>query len=497
MKLFLVEDEVMALRALQRKITDLGMECEIVGTAMNGVQALKAIEQANPDVVITDIRMPDMDGITLVSRLRESFPAIIPVITTGYQEFEYAKQAITLGVKDYLLKPVEPSELARCLESCRQEMKKRTQRNAISFLIGNEQVSLKDAHANESYTVVYFIVANALSNFENILHPNQPYISAADFGAKLKKFCPDTQQLSCFDGFFSNEKVVVLRGASLSESAQIHWLERAAKEIEQYSRDFVTVFFKSARSSGQLSSLIRSTRKGAVQNMILGLTSVSCHRVPLPAPDPKLQEYAELFAMLLHQNQPGLLRSNLHRIFAAWRNPPRPAVAVQNDMIYLLDSLKHHFSADKSFPFSSAYLVENLVCFSDNWENFSDNFFQLLTELFDFSHASAKSMPPQQLVQQIEEYFRQNISSNITLQMLSDEMGMSKVYLCRVFKRYKDMTPIDYFTRMRIDRAQKLMQQFPDMPLREISGKLGFSDMYYFSKVFKKITGHSPSEGRV
>ena len=495
MRIFLVEDEVIALRALERKIADLGGDYEVIGTAMNGVQALKMLPAAVPDVVITDIRMPDMDGIELTERIQKEYPNVIPVIATGYQEFEYAQQAIRLGVKDYLLKPVEPSELGKCLAGCEALVKKRARRNVVSFLIGSEQVSL-EASASGSYTVAYFIIANALSDFENILHPNVPYIPTEEFCSHLKKFCPETLQPVCFDGFFSNEKVVVLSGNPPSERAQEQWLMSAARALEAYCKDFITVFFANAQNAERLGSLIRSTRKKALQSMVLGVTSVSCRCAELPPPDENLKEYASLFAMLLRQNQTELLRSNINRMFAAWRSLPRPAVSVQNDMIYLLDSLKQNFAAEKTFAFRSTYLVENLACFSTDWENYAENFHQLLIELFDFSHTASRSLPPEELVARIEKYFQRNLDENITLQMLSDEMGLSKVYLCRVFKRFKDMTPIDYFTRMKIERAQLLLQKFPDMSVREVSEQLGFSDMYYFSKVFKKFTGNSPSEAR-
>lgn len=77
--------------------------------------------------------------------------------------------------------------------------------------------------------------------------------------------------------------------------------------------------------------------------------------------------------------------------------------------------------------------------------------------------------------------------------MLAGEMKVSKVYLCRIFKKYKNMTPIDYFNRLKIDRACELLVQFSSLPLQKISDMLGFNDVYYFSKVFKKIVGVSPS----
>ena len=103
MKIFLVEDEVFALRTLCKKVRDLSPDYEIAGTASDGVEALPLILEARPEVVITDIRMSRMDGLTLIREMKEAGVSAIPVILSGYQEFEYAKQAIHLGVNDYLL----------------------------------------------------------------------------------------------------------------------------------------------------------------------------------------------------------------------------------------------------------------------------------------------------------------------------------------------------------------------------------------------------------
>ena len=111
MKIFIVEDEVFALKTLCKKVSDLSPDYEVVGTAADGVEALPGILKTQPAIVLTDIRMSRMDGLTLVQKMKENGVSAIPVVISGYQEFEYAKQAMHLGVKDYLLKPIELNEL--------------------------------------------------------------------------------------------------------------------------------------------------------------------------------------------------------------------------------------------------------------------------------------------------------------------------------------------------------------------------------------------------
>ena len=93
----------------------------MAGKAQTGEQAYELIEKLNPDVVITDIRMPVMDGISLLTKVREQFPLTKFIITSGFSDFEYARSAISLKVSDYILKPVDPDELSSVLLKIKKE----------------------------------------------------------------------------------------------------------------------------------------------------------------------------------------------------------------------------------------------------------------------------------------------------------------------------------------------------------------------------------------
>ena len=107
----LVDDEEEVIDIIRKKTDWTGMGFRVAGYAHNGVEALEMAEDEQPDVVMTDIKMPYMDGLTLSRRLKELYPDCRIVIFSGFDEFEYAKEAIELEVEQYLLKPVDPAEL--------------------------------------------------------------------------------------------------------------------------------------------------------------------------------------------------------------------------------------------------------------------------------------------------------------------------------------------------------------------------------------------------
>lgn len=115
------EDEELLLDNLIQKIQKLDLGFDVVGRAQTGLQAYEIIKELEPDLVITDIRMPILDGLGLIEKIRNRFPDMKCVIVSGFSDFEYAKTAIRLHVSEYLLKPIDPEELQKALLSIRHE----------------------------------------------------------------------------------------------------------------------------------------------------------------------------------------------------------------------------------------------------------------------------------------------------------------------------------------------------------------------------------------
>ena len=115
-RVVLVDDERLIIRGLSTVIPWPELGCEIAGTAHDGVSGLELIRSLRPDIVLTDIRMPNMDGLTMLAAIRSEFPGIQMSVLTAYRDFEYARKAITLGVCRYLLKPSNLDELQEAVK---------------------------------------------------------------------------------------------------------------------------------------------------------------------------------------------------------------------------------------------------------------------------------------------------------------------------------------------------------------------------------------------
>jgi len=151
MKLMIVEDEQRARRGLKNIILSISQEDEIVAEAANGRSALELIKTVKPDAVFTDIKMPFMDGLTLIKEVRKLGMDTKFVIISAYEEFEYARQAITCGVSEYLVKPLIMEDIRKALDTVRDRGEQ-----------DNCKVSL-----SECYPKVHPIILKALRKIEN------------------------------------------------------------------------------------------------------------------------------------------------------------------------------------------------------------------------------------------------------------------------------------------------------------------------------------------
>ncbi len=114
-RLVVIDDEAIVVEAVKAMITRLGLNYEVVGFAFDGIHGLEAVRQTEPDIVLTDIRMPGLDGLSLIEEAKEFCPDTIFVVISGYTEFEYARRALSMGVKDYIDKPISMEKLKNVL----------------------------------------------------------------------------------------------------------------------------------------------------------------------------------------------------------------------------------------------------------------------------------------------------------------------------------------------------------------------------------------------
>lgn len=127
-KVVIIDDEPIIVEGLSRSINWKDAQCQVVGMAYSGEEGLKLIRREKPDIIFSDIRMPYMDGLTMIAAIKSEFPNTQITILTGYRDFDYAQRAIKLGVTRFLLKPSKMDELEEALRAMRQKLEETEER---------------------------------------------------------------------------------------------------------------------------------------------------------------------------------------------------------------------------------------------------------------------------------------------------------------------------------------------------------------------------------
>lgn len=156
-KVVIVEDEEFIRKGMVLATPWSKFNCEVIGEAKNGEEGLELIKKVKPDIVITDVRMPIMDGIIMIKELKNNVDSEY-IIISGYDDFKYAQQAIKLGVKDYLLKPIDDNEFYNTLNKVIDIVKQKKEKSRISnskakVEIFNEFTYEKDYDSREKYII--------------------------------------------------------------------------------------------------------------------------------------------------------------------------------------------------------------------------------------------------------------------------------------------------------------------------------------------------------
>ena len=171
----LAEDEPRILQFMQKKIEELDPRFEIIATARNGMDALSVAEELRPHVLFTDVKMPVMDGLTLLSRMKDSSPETKCIIVSGYRDFDYVREALRMEAVDYLLKPISDHELARILKTLAMDFEYASQEEeayAIASAVSNK---LDIDHVSRSlmetrFRMLLLCVGPLMNNASQISH---------------------------------------------------------------------------------------------------------------------------------------------------------------------------------------------------------------------------------------------------------------------------------------------------------------------------------------
>ncbi|WP_168120550.1 response regulator [Paenibacillus sp. HB172176] len=501
-RFIVAEDEAVIRRHIIRKIEEASSSFKAVAEAYNGEEALSSIEQLQPDVLFTDIRMPRMNGLELIREVRSRYPDMPIVVLSGFDDFEYARQAVRFGVTDYLLKPLKPADLTKVMQAISRHVLDKRAAFEREMITSELQGNFISDHTNYFDDSAFFMI---LLNIGSLLNPMTSFRTAhrvhavwqnINWEAAISALPPAIRNWWLIDEKAVNQKLLILSmektKASASEISTIAegLLQALNAIVKPYA---LTIGCDLAGiPHEQIWSNALALRAGMERNVVIGQSAIFYQEeAAAPAPEATMPHTAKLHASVGHPNQIDMM---IRQICEGWEKDKAPQRAVERSLSEWIRQLRKESANAVRISVNEveAYLLQGLSE-SMTYADVRTIMLQVLKRAF-VSEASGD--PAEQIADKIEQFLRENYAEDISMEELAAQFNFTSAYLSKIFKKHKKETPLKYVTKIRIDEAKRLIVEHPDLELKIIGEMTGYEDQHYFSKVFKSKTGMSPSEYR-
>lgn len=499
-KILIVDDEYIIRQGIKHLLDWEKYGFQVIGEAGNGMQALEMVEKDPPDIVLTDIAMPVMDGIELTKMLNIKNGGIQVIILSGYSDFEYVKSTFQNGAVDYILKPtLNPKELLSVLQ-------KAVQRIPNLALKSSAEIHIES------------LLNQFILGFTDILQTGQlkkqfPLPCLRILGIN-RKICKNNSVINSFMGsgvyemlgayhpypFNINDDIalVVFNYDHPDEATLSHAVRETVKKLSAASSG---LFFVLSDPFYRLEDI-----RTVYNDRFCKLTERRFYfkNVPLMAASkfPPLQEYekfdtkrftSQLTSMNFEQALQ-MLREYVDRAVSEYRmNEPELKAFLESMLYNLISELEElNLNAENLSHLKLNYLS------SIEAADYAEDFLKVFHDICgDFSiiiqnyHLKINN----DAMKRITAYLQDHYSEPITLNDIAKKFNFSYYYLSSYFSAHSDEGFSEYLNRVRIEKSLELLRN-KSIPISEISALVGYSDHSYFCKVFKKFTGHTPSEYR-
>lgn len=522
MKVMIVEDEEVLLNGLAKMIRRIDPRFQIAATASNGLDALRQLESAGPELIITDIRMPGMDGIELLREVRNRRPDVQTVILSGYNDFEYARQGIQVGCAEYLLKPPDFKELSRLLteisnkvEANRKREKEMGRKSALirqnrqtlrrqflnRLISGGEPFTDRANHTwleeaksldiliqpNQKYRLLMIRFAQSDGKRETYSHRDQKLIefAALNIVEETTGYCP------CFYDDYGH--LIVLHPAEEERSSKA-----LCKQIQhlllQYVKLFASIGFSTSHDISMMPAAYREARMALMYHLVAGPGVLTSYTQLLMNGDPDFQTFVDQLSAL---ESSGNLRVTIDRL-DDWYNQLVKTELPVKDIEPLLSRIKLSFlnladrwlnSADFAVQGGKAAVLRQI----DEADSVYTMYRSLQLALRSMDDGGGKI--ENRAVAQAIKYMNENYRQDVSLPSISGEVYMNPAYFSVLFKKTTGKSVVEYLTDIRMVKAKELLKQL-DLKTYQVAEAVGYDNAAYFSTLFKKHTGMTPQEYR-
>ncbi|NOU77027.1 response regulator [Paenibacillus sp. LMG 31458] len=498
-KIMLVEDEPPILYAVKHLIDTGNYGFQVSAVARNGRDALHMLKDNVPDVILTDIRMPFVDGLTLLEEVRQKYIGVACVIMSGYNDFEYAVKALRVHAFDYLLKPIQIEKLQSMLQGLKQSLDTRKsveEQAAISQAVYFEDYSGTGDIDFGSLKFIPMIVCSGhyVSNsVQDSDHPGREFWEQVDIRKQLGHELGDAR-LWVLNGFSLNEKIVVFGGDDLDENR----IEKVSLELKQRLMNDVLpvqmIVGKMIFDVRELSKAIKKLRTHLSKMIVFGHSGLYIEEKTKSIPFMMTEEFEKRYDALFNGMTMNEVKKNLQGLLKEWETKRYTQDAVEHllkQLVLKLINWLKNYKGISDLPTDISEIVSGSTGYQDLYVRYG----RIIDMVYEHSEGTTYlNLSIAEIVDRMEQFLKSSFTQPISYKMFYDLFGYNETYLSQVFKLSKGITPNKYVTRLRIDKAKECMAACPGIALKKVASMVGYDDVFYFSRVFKDVTGQSPTE---
>lgn len=497
MRILVVEDEI-RIRKGMAKLIEHHTEHVVIGEAKNGREGMEMAIAYQPDLIITDIRMPEMDGLEMLRRLREKGGAWRFVILSGYSEFEYAKQAIRYGVDDYLIKPLAAEDVIKLLNSVEEKIKKefkktqeKPEKKLRDLLIENEPADF--ARLEAVCEIKKEDTFRLLCAYVGVISIEERTWCMQVFGKLAERF--DSQKLYYF--FTESTKEFICLTEEKNWDFIRQELERKILQKSLYACEWVWTT-ASVKGLGNLKEAYEQLKKLYIYGLALGnqnfITGQSVADFqPREEPYPKnmekrlqkafykedkeeFQEAAAVFGKEIYDMgiKPVQIKEEYMQVVNFLMNLAKEGNRSIYEQLQNLNTIRH---------IGMAVTKGEL-----------ENIFDQVVHAF-VSNMNHRQDISNYTIKRAIDYIRNHYQESISLEGTAACLAITPEYLSTLFNREMGQNFSVFLKKFRISHAKRLLKG-TDKKIYEIAAEVGYTDPKYFNRVFKEEEGISPGDYR-
>ena len=513
-KVFLVDDEIAIRENLRNSFPWEEKGYQLVGEAPDGEMALPMLRDLNADILLTDIRMPFMDGMKLCEEVQRTMPGVERIILSGYDDFAYAQKAISLGVREYLLKPVTAHELEEALNRVRVQIEeKRRDRERLAAL--RERVSSGNQFLLDK------LLASLFTDEGNPEDDDQLQHQMRELGVNLSAGCYAVLDIS-FDAEGSRRTACrnalsalaegsggTVRVCSAPKGARALVLGDHPEDAEERAYSFASSAMHLPELSEESNLLIaigetvgdfhdiRRSMKSARHTRHLSRAAEQTGRRIAGAGETgvSLPTLSETELSPLYERLQYASREDVEPILMEYTESMDSALALGYLRVAALLAARRIILEAGGDP--RQVLAETQV--QEAMRTEGESGFHLLSSLLETALSYRQEYGVgfgDSTVSKARAYLSRHFSNpNLMLQDVAGEVHMSQSHFSTIFAQETGITFTQYLTGLRIGKARELLEA-TDIRSSQIAQEVGYNDAHYFSYLFKKNTGLTPSEYR-